>query len=370
VADLGEEKAGLHLHGRARAASAMRRVGEVAEAAGHHVMVSPQPAALEHEAPEVVLLDGGSRHAVELIEAARRDENAPGAVILVVVPARARDDLLEALRAAGADEFLSSEAQKFEILARLDAATMLFRARAEIVTLRHQIGRQIRVDDLTGVMSRRFFFQQAHRECSRARRYGNRLSCVMLEIDHFKNIVATFGEGAGEAVLRSAANIIGQWTRDSDLVARFTDSKFALLLPETGIEGATRAQDKITVALANHVWKFDGHILPVTVSIGESELQPGTPFRRIADDYISEGDESGEAALSTRESLAGLLEDADAALYVARKGARVPEVFVPYTPVPDEMQRPKPSGRKKSSAVNGNHRKDGHGGSQRNGSSA
>ncbi|HEX8465751.1 MAG TPA: GGDEF domain-containing protein, partial [Abditibacterium sp.] len=268
------------------------------------------------------------------------------------------DELLEALRMAGADEFLAADAQPFEILARLETSTSLFRAKAEIAALRHQIGRQIRVDDLTGVMSRRFFFQQAHRECSRARRYGGKLSCVMLEIDHFKPLVATFGEGAGEAVLRSAANIIGQWTRDSDLVARFTDSKFALLLPETSIEGATRAQDKITVALANHVWKFEGHILPVTVSIGESELQPGTPFRRIADDYISEGDESGDAALSTRESLAGLLEDADAALYVARKGARVPDVFVPYTPVP--MQNPAPiAARKRKSASNGSHR-NGH----------
>ncbi len=343
-----DEKSGSLLNGRARAASAMRHIGEVAAGAGHLVAASRIPCDIDSGNPEVLLVDGSSRHAVETLQNARAADETRAAVILALVPAKTRDELLEALRAAGADDFLSDGAQSFEILARLESASALRRARAEIVTLRDQLGRQIRVDDLTGVMSRRFFFQQAHRECSRARRYGNLLSCVMIEIDHYKSLCATFGDFVGEAVLRQTATIIGQWTRDSDLVARFTESKFILILPETGIEGATRAQDKITLALQSHVWQFDGTIIPVSVSIGEAELQPGAPMGRVADDYISEGDEGGEAALSTRESLAGLLEDADAALFVARKGARMPEVFVPYTPVPESVARNKPAPKRRA----------------------
>ncbi|RYG71494.1 GGDEF domain-containing protein [bacterium] len=346
--DEPEEKSGLQLNGRARLAATMKRISEIAVEAGHQVAFSPVPVLVDNEAPEVVLVDGNSRHIVETLQTARSEEPTVHSTIIALIPAKMRDELLEALRAAGADEFLSIDAPNFEVLSRLEAATSLYRHTAEISALRDQLGRQIRVDDLTGVMSRRFFFQQAHRECSRSRRYGAKLSCIMIEIDHFKSLCATFGDQAGEAVLRNVATIIGQWTRDSDLVARFTESKFALLLPETNIDGATRAQDKITMALASHQWNFDGRDLPVTVSIGEAELQPGATFRRVAGDYISEGDETGEAALSTRESLAGLLEDADAALFVARKGARMPDVFVPYTPVPEVILglRPRAKGRK------------------------
>ncbi len=336
-----DETTGSLLNGRARAATALRRVGEIAREAGHLIMASRAPMTIEGLAPEVVIVDGASRRAAEMIQDARSSENTRAAVLLALVPAKTRDELLEAFRAAGADDFLSDNAQSFEITARLESATRLKRAQAEITELRDQLGRQIRVDDLTGVMSRRFFFQQAHRECSRARRYGHRLSCVMIEIDHFRSLCATFGEFVGEAVLRQTATVIGQWTRDSDLVSRFTDSKFTLLLPETGIEGATRAQDKITLALMSHIWQFDGVTIPVSVSIGEAELSPGAGMHRAEGDYISEGDENEGAALSTRESLAGLLEDADSALYVAKKGARMPEVYVPYTQVPDVKVRVK-----------------------------
>ncbi|PQV65560.1 diguanylate cyclase (GGDEF) domain-containing protein [Abditibacterium utsteinense] len=343
LSEEADENGGFLLQGRAHAAGAMKRLVEVADSAGHFTFAAPIPRLIDGVNPEVVLVDGASRSAARLLQEARSAQPTRDAVILALVPAKMHDELLEALRAAGADDFLSDKAQLFEIVSRLEAATALRRARAEIAELREYLGRQIRVDDLTGVMSRRFFFQQAHRECSRARRYGHRLSCVMIEIDHYKSLCATFGDFVGEAVLRQTATIIGQWTRDSDLVARFTDSKFILILPETGIEGATRAQDKITLALGTHIWRFDSTVIPVSVSIGEAELQPGPPMERNNDDYISEGDETGDAALSTRESLAGLLEDADAALFVARKGARMPEVFVPYTPVPDTIARTKPA---------------------------
>jgi diguanylate cyclase (GGDEF)-like protein len=341
-----DERGGLHLNGRVRALSVMKHVSEIAQGSGYHCVFSPVPLAMEGGNPEVVVVDGSSRQILDTLYAARSEAFTRDCAIIALIPAKMRDELLEALRAGGVDEFLGFDAQNFEILARLESATRISRLNAEIAVLRDQLSRQIRVDDLTGVMSRRFFFQQAHRECSRARRYGAKLSCVMIEIDHFKSLVHTFGDAAGEAVLRAVATIIGQWTRDSDLVARFTESKFVVLLPETNISGATRAQDKITQALLSHQWIIDGRTLPVTVSIGEAELQPGAQFHRVAGDYISEGDETGDAALSTRESLAGLLEDADAALFVARKGVRVPEVFVPYTPVPDVITGPRPLPKK------------------------
>jgi len=242
------------------------------------------------------------------------------------------------LRLQSADEFLAGDAPRFECVARIEAAAMMCRARAEIADLRETLHRQTRVDDLTGVMSRRFFFQQAQRECSRARRYGHPLSCLMLEVNHFKLICSNLGDMTGEQILRTTANIIGQWTRDSDWVARFADAKFAVLLPETDLEGATGAREKLQGALKAHDWSRGEDTLPISFSVGEAQFHAGSTFRSGASEFIGESEESGDSALSTREALAGLLEDADAALYIARKSARVPEMFVAYTPAanPDD----------------------------------
>jgi diguanylate cyclase (GGDEF)-like protein len=330
-----EEKSSSLLSGLNRSTLPIKRITEVSESFGHHIVVSPDYCTINDAIPECVIVDGAARDVNEQLNRLKAESFMKGVPILAMISPRFKEELLETLRVDGADDFISTEANSYEIQARIEGAVSLSRAREQIAYMRESMARQTRVDDLTGVMSRRFFFQQSHRECSRSRRYGHKLSCLMVEVDHFRQLSATFGEGAGETVLRSVATIIGQWTRDSDLVARFTEAKFVILLPETDIEGATAVREKIQVALGRHVWRHESKELPVTVSIGEAELNPGKQVMRVEGEFISEGDEVGETALSTRESLAGLLEDADAALYIARKGAKMPDVFVPYTPAPE-----------------------------------
>ena len=317
-----------------RGAAPLKRIAEIAESLGHQISEIDAPLAVEI-APEAIIFDGSARGALEMLRAIRAEPSLGHAPILAVC-GRCNDETLEELRSQGVDDFLGAEAPKAEIQTRVESAAALSQARDEVLNLKAQLARQTRVDDLTGVMSRRFFFQQGHRETGRARRYGHKLSCLMLEIDHFRALCSTYGDAAGEAMLRSLATIIGQWTRDSDYIARFADAKFAVLLPETSVEGATSAREKILTALGAHKWNWEEQLLPISVSIGESELQPVEPKHRKNDgEFIDEGDEAGETALSTREALAGLLEDADAALAVSRKGARVPDVFVPHTAAPD-----------------------------------
>ena len=324
--------------------SAARRAHEVAEKMGHQSSLATQVADIVpsggamDDLPEVILLDCGvSRDTAQFAEFAReikKSDHFPDAPLLAVLPSKARPDLFDALRAAGADDFLFENASEAEIRARLDMACSLARLRRQLSEARDQLAHHTRLDDLTGAMNRRFFFQQAHRECSRARRYGHPLSCLMVDVDHFKNLSETFGYGAGDAVLKTVATILRQWTRDSDLVARFSDHKFAILLPDTAVEGATQAREKITRAFNEQKWTHEERELPVTVSIGEAELPAHNHERSEEnDDEESEGT-SGEA-LSTRETLAELLADADAALSVARKGTRTPDVFVPYTVAPN-----------------------------------
>ena len=161
----------------------------------------------------------------------------------------------------------------------------------------------------------------------------------MVEVDHYRMLCARFSDSIGENVLRSVATIIGQWTRDSDIIARFAESKFVVLLPETDLDGATFAREKLLSALETHPWSRGEQKIPVSVSVGEAQLEHIQPFRPGIEES-SESDDMGETALSTREAMAGLLEDSDAALSIARKGARVPEVLVPQMILENETPWP------------------------------
>ena len=324
------------------------RLAEIARECGFVVEESAHYADIAGEVPEVIVFDGAAllAPARESI-AAQNGHAAPFATVgldavrelharpllndvtfVATISERMTSDETAQLEGCGVSAFLSAEASPLEVASCLQSATHLSRARAEIAELRAQIARSLRVDDVTGVMTRRFFFQQAYRECARARRYGHPLSCLMVEVNHYRMLCARFTDAAGESVLRSVATVIGQWTRDSDIIARFAESKFIVLLPETDIAGATSAREKVLNALANYPWNKGDEVLPVSVSVGEAQLERIAPVRPN-DEEASESDDMGETALSTREAMAGLLEDADAALFIARKGARVPNVLVP-----------------------------------------
>lgn len=326
----------------------LARLGEIARECGFVVEESAQYMTIAGEIPEVMVFDGAALLAsARENKAAHNGNSTPFNLVdlstvrelrampllnevtfVATISERMTSDETAQLEGSGVGAFLSAEASALEVASCLQSATQLSRARTEIAELRAQIARSLRVDDITGVMTRRFFFQQAYRECARARRYGHPLSCLMVEVDHYRMLCARFTDSTGEGVLRSVATVIGQWTRDSDIIARFAESKFIVLLPETDIAGATAAREKVLSALANTPWNKGEQELPISVSVGEAQLERIAPTRQNDED-ASESDEMGETALSTREAMAGLLEDADSALFIARKGARVPEVLVP-----------------------------------------
>ena len=358
------EKSGL-LRGKTvrplqRLMETVAECGCLVEEATHYAATGAVTSA-DTDAPDVVIFDGtailqsavaekfgsnghlngnalhGAAPDLDTVRALRVLPALDAVTFIALISERLTSAQLLELQDAGAGAFLSEEASALEVASRIQSATELCRARGEIAELRAQITRGLRVDDMTGVMTRRFFFQQAHRECARARRYGHPLSCLMVEVDHYRMLCARYSDATGEIVLRNIASVIGQWTRDSDIVARFAESKFVILLPETDLDGATAVREKLLDALREQPWHKDVEEIPVSMSVGEAQLQ-SAPIARPGAQELSESDDMGEAALSTREAMAGLLEDADAALSIARKGARVPVVFVPQMIV--EIQVP------------------------------
>ena len=164
----------------------------------------------------------------------------------------------------------------FVVLVLVTLGGALFSARL-IRALRAQerhaaeLQRLARTDPLTEVLNRRQFFEVGLQEFSRARRYGNTLSLLMLDIDYFKVVNDTRGHPTGDRVLQRLAEIMSTVVREQDAVGRLGGEEFAVILPETELAGALASAERLRAAVEQAEIACatgDGYVVRVTVSIG------------------------------------------------------------------------------------------------------
>jgi diguanylate cyclase (GGDEF)-like protein len=161
-------------------------------------------------------------------------------------------------------------------------------------------------DVLTGWHNRRYLQTRLHEELARCRRERTPLTCLMIDVDHFKSVNDRFGHLAGDEVLRQLALRVSAEIRGSDISARYGGEEFVVLLPGTGAAAGCSLAERIRGAVAEEPFELAGLAsrLPVTVSIGVAEHSP----TREEHDLTAVGD--------------GLLALADVALYEAKAAGR------------------------------------------------
>jgi diguanylate cyclase (GGDEF)-like protein len=125
-------------------------------------------------------------------------------------------------------------------------------------------------DTLTGVSNRKHLMETLSHELARARRYGHRLSILMVDIDHFKRYNDTFGHLAGDRALAGMASIFKKSVRRIDYVARYGGEEFVIVFPETGFEEAVSAAERICTRVAGTSFSDLEQNATLTVSIGVS----------------------------------------------------------------------------------------------------
>jgi diguanylate cyclase (GGDEF)-like protein len=144
----------------------------------------------------------------------------------------------------------------------LDNALLLKRAEALSVT-----------DDLTHLYNSRYLNLVLRRETKRASRNGRPLSLLFLDLDGFKSINDTYGHLSGSRALVEAAAVIRGSARETDVVARYGGDEFALVLPDTGGEGAYAVGERIRERIAAHRFLTrEGCNARLTVSVGVATL--------------------------------------------------------------------------------------------------
>jgi len=134
-------------------------------------------------------------------------------------------------------------------------------------------------DDLTGLPNRSWFFDRLDEEVDRARRYGNKLSLVMVDLDHFRQVNDSFGHPLGDLALAEVARLLAANIRTSDVVARYGGEEFMIILPEADAGQAAQAAEKLRMVVEVNDISLEGPEVKVTISCGVADLASVHPER-------------------------------------------------------------------------------------------
>ena len=155
------------------------------------------------------------------------------------------------------------------------------------------------IDSLTKLFNRKVGLERLDEEISKHIRLKKSLSCLMLDIDHFKSINDIHGHLAGDAVLQALAGTITKFSRKYDVSCRYGGEEFLIVLPETDLDAAVKVGEKLRIKILETPIVFNGSVIKITASIGVAQLDK-----------------------DVEESVEHLINKADTALYKAKKQGR------------------------------------------------
>lgn len=162
-----------------------------------------------------------------------------------------------------------------------------------------QLYHQAMHDQLTGVLNARAYYQSCDQLIRLAKRSGTHFCVLFIDLDHFKSVNDTHGHAAGDQVLKSAAQCIGENIRASDLLGRVGGEEFSVFLPETDLESGAAVAEKIRRAIES---------LEIVIASGQ-------PLKISASIGVARGQHHGQ-------TLKEIQQQADAAMYEAKKSGR------------------------------------------------
>ena len=197
------------------------------------------------------------------------------------------------------DAILDNERPYGLLAAGIASSLLVFLLTVALVSTWNRAHRLSIRDPLTGLFNRRYLEESMVREVPRARRAGDGIGVVVLDLDHFKRLNDTYGHDAGDHVLGCVGELLRHATRGGDIACRMGGEEFALILPGASLEASVRRAEAIRRAFEAMDFDLDGQkIGPLTLSAGVAALPP----------------DSNDWAFT--------LQQADRALYAAKQAGR------------------------------------------------
>jgi len=186
---------------------------------------------------------------------------------VLAVPILVEDEILGGLifinRIGGAN--FSMENKTHAVFISYQAAMAIEKSLVQEALMRSE-----KTDELTGLDNHRAFHEKLHIELKRSERFNRQLSVLLIDIDFLKRFNEAFGQQNGDKAIKEISKILKDGLRRIDTAARYAGEAFALILPETAIEGAIQAAERIKRDVGTHPFLVQGNLTNLTVSIGIS----------------------------------------------------------------------------------------------------
>ena len=221
------------------------------------------------DAPNLLILDWimPGMDGMEICRKVRKLDREPYTYILLLTSKGEQEDIVKGME-AGADDYIIKPFNQNGLRVRLTAGKRIVKLNREILEMRNDLKRQAIYDELTGLYNRRYMIDVLEKEFSRALRYQTEISCLLIDLDYFKEVNDTFGHAFGDMVLHEFATCLQQEARKTDITFRYGGEEFMLLLPNTDIGGALNVAEKIRSVCEARKYDDGVNSITVTVSIG------------------------------------------------------------------------------------------------------
>lgn len=256
--------------------------------------VPPSPMILAVKTKELVVISDIDQHRQPVIRRSqRRFAGKYQTSNCIIVPLICQDRVVGVLNLADHP----TGAFEANMLAIIELLGQLVGASLGNIRLFERTQRQATTDGLTGMANHKTFYESLEKELWRVRRFGGPISLVMVDVDNLKKINDTHGHRAGDKVIAEVARRILHCIRQIDTAARYGGDEFAVILPNTRLQDAVKAAERIVSRVADSPVIWDSEPIHLSVSIGAGEYgMDATPeeIMRCSDKALYEAKEAGK----------------------------------------------------------------------------
>ncbi len=256
--------------------------------------------------PHLILLDVNmpEMDGLATIKHIRTLPNHEYIAVIFVSANMSSEDVVRGLD-GGADDYLTKPFRMDELLARVRAKLRIKELHDQLKRTTKRLEELVDTDDLTGLFNMRSFFKRTDQELLRAKRYSKTTSCIMMDMDFFKNVNDQNDHLFGSWVLCQVADVIKKNVRATDIAARYGGDEYVILLPETDLAGTERLSERMRQSIQQTVFSQGKHKAKVTCSFGIAACSSkitidGKEFIRIADQMLYEAKNAGRNCIKTK----------------------------------------------------------------------
>ncbi len=227
----------------------------------------------------------------KFISAVKASES--GKDVPVIMLSASRKEVLDKIKGLniGASDYILKPFDQSELLARMNVFLKIQELQNELKEKNALLEKLSITDELTGLYNRRYFYDHINMQVALAKRYNYQIGCLLIDIDHFKNINDTYGHDVGDKTLKGLAALMKGKMREGEILARFGGEEFIICLCRADEKGAISAAERMRKAVADANLSGDSGVsLKTTISIGIA-IYPDKNLKNF-DEIIKAADEA------------------------------------------------------------------------------